>query len=136
MTRIDPVTPLKQATEKKTSQDATHLHTQKKRSKKALTPEDGVKILHHLFKNKIQDSAMRCRYKKAKKRYFIACTNGNIIKDNFWEFSASKTRLKLIARSQSALFIIKRYKFKELKQDNMKASKKIEKALIAFFKRS
>ena len=101
---------------------------------KQVKPKDGIKILNHLFKKKIKDSSMQCHLKKAKTRWFIACDNGNLIKNNYWEVAIRKNRLKLLARSSASLYIVKHYKFKELAQDDTKIEAKLEKALVKFFK--
>ncbi len=132
-TRVEPV-------EKKaqTSNTQTQLHSLIKHpleKQKKPTPHDAVNVLHHLFHKKIEDPAMLCSYKKAKTRYFIACKQGEIIKDNYWEFSLKKDQLHLLARSKSSLYIIKKYKFKELRSDTHKAYPEVERALVAFFKK-
>jgi hypothetical protein len=101
---------------------------------KSVNYEDSLKVLHYLFHEKIEDKSVKCKLKKAKTRYFAACKDGDVIKDNYWEVALHQNKLKLLARSQSAVYIINKYHFKELVCDSKKANPKVEKALIKFFK--
>lgn len=126
MTKVDPkatTTVVKTVQEPTTKQEAIKLPQ----------AQDGVTVLNHLFHEKIHDTAMKCQYKKAKQRFFIACKDGNVIKDNYWEFSLYKKRMRLLARSQSALYVMQKYEFKELRSDKQTSHPKVEKALVAFF---
>ncbi len=109
-------------------------HKEKTPAKPFLTQQDGLKVLNYLFHDKIQDSAMNCRLKRAKTRTFIGCTEGAIIQDNYWEVQIIKKRLKLIARSKTAIYLAQKYRFKELRVEQKQAHPKVEKALIHFFK--
>ncbi len=117
----------------KTIADFMENKPKKEKKKKLPSIQDAVKIMHFLFKEKVKDSHMQCRYKKAKKRYFIACTGGDSIKDSYWEVSVKNRRIKLLARSKAAHYIINKYHFKELEADSLKANVKIEHALQKFF---
>lgn len=101
--------------------------------RKPLKPKDAIKILHHLFKEKIHDPAMRCHYKKAKSRFFVECKEGDLIKNNYWEIVFNKSQIKLLARSNVSVYIINKYKFKELESDTKKRYPEVEKALKKFF---
>ena len=95
--------------------------------------KDGITILDYLFHKKIKDKKMRCQLKKAKTRYFIKCKEGRLIKDNYWEVAIKKNRLKLLARSTAALYIVEHYQFRELTADKTKIGATLEKALVGFF---
>jgi len=101
--------------------------------RKPLEAKDAIKILHHLFKEKIHDPSMRCHYKKAKSRFFVECKDGDLIKNNYWEIVLKKNKIKLLARSNASVYIINKYKFKELESDTSKRHPEVEKALKRFF---
>ena len=101
--------------------------------RKTLKPNDAIKILHHLFKEKIHDPSMKCHYKKAKSRLFVECKDGDLIKNNYWEIVLKSNKIKLLARSNASVYIINKYKFKELESDTRKRYPEIERALKKFF---
>lgn len=102
-------------------------------TRKPLEPKDAIKVLHHLFKEKIHDPSMKCHYKKAKSRLFVECKEGDLIKNNYWEIVLKKNKIKLLARSNASVYIINKYKFKELEADTKKRYPQVEKALKNFF---
>ena len=130
-TRIDhPTNKLKETNKSKTM--AAYMEKTTLTPKK-VQPKDSLKILNYLFKKKIKDPTMKCQLKKAKTRWFAACKQGNLIKDNYWEVAIKKNRLKLLARSSASLYIVDHYAFRELAVDKTKIEAKLEKALVNFF---
>ena len=76
------------------------------KERKVPSVQDAVKIMHYLFSEKVKDKSMRCRYKKAKKRYFLACTHGDSIKDNYWEIALKNKNIKLSASSSLNWYLV------------------------------
>ena len=115
------------------SQPMTAYMEKIKPQRKPLETKDAIKILHYLFKEKIHDPSMRCHSKKAKSRIFVECKDGDLIKNNYWELVLKRDKIKLLARSNVSVYIINKYKFKELESDTKKRYPEVEKALQKFF---
>ncbi|MDH5464379.1 MAG: hypothetical protein OEW60_02055 [Thiovulaceae bacterium] len=105
-------------------------------AKVTITMDNGMKakkILEYLFHEKLHDKAVRCHIKQAKNRKFIGCKDGAIVKDNYWELSTHDNHLALLTRSQSAIYIAKKFTYKELVVETSEVNEKVEKAFGKFF---